>query len=67
MIQHMYRKKRCDFEHAVWIAANYRKYFPVGRAKPVQQQPSVAEVAVGQQHDTSYVHPFLDTFTSNKY
>jgi hypothetical protein len=44
MIQHMYRKKKCDLEHAVWIAANYRKYFPVGRAKPVHSQPSLKDV-----------------------
>ena len=44
LVQHMYRKKKSDVEHAVWIAANHKKYFPVGRAKPVQQQLSVADV-----------------------
>ena len=44
MVQHMYRKKKCDLEHAVWIAANYRKHFPIGRAKPLQHKPNVAEV-----------------------
>ena len=44
MVQHMYRKKKCDLEHAVWIAANYKNYFPVGRAKPAQHQLSVTDV-----------------------
>jgi hypothetical protein len=44
MVQHMYRKKKCDLEHAVWIAANYKKHFPVGRAKPAQHQLSVTDV-----------------------
>ena len=44
MIQHMWRKKQCDLEHAVWIAANYRRYFPIGRAKPVQHKLSVVDV-----------------------
>ena len=44
MVQHMYRKKKCDLEHAVWIAANYKMYFPVGRAKPAQHQLSVKDV-----------------------
>ena len=44
MVQHMHRKKKCDLEHAVWIAANYKKHFPVGRAKPAQQQLSLTDV-----------------------
>ena len=44
LVQHMYRKKRCDLEHEIWIAANYRKHFSIGRSKPAQKQLSVTDV-----------------------
>ena len=44
MIQHMHRKKKCDLEHAVWHAANHRRYFPIGCAKPVQHKLNIVDV-----------------------
>ena len=44
MVMHMHRKKQSDLEHAIWVTSNYRTHFPVGRAKPAQQQLSVTDV-----------------------